>query len=162
MTVNIMVKQTTSPTKQLYDQDYQLWLEETLEQLRQGKYSQVDWENFLEEIEGMTKRDKRALKSLLTRLFEHFLKLAYWKSEREYNQAGWDAEIQNFRIQIKRLLKDSPSLKPYLAEILEECYEDSVKISSKKMKLKSNLFPGYPIANLEQILDEDWLPNNHF
>ncbi|MGB5769959.1 MAG: DUF29 domain-containing protein [Crocosphaera sp.] len=155
-----MIGQTKSATEKLYDQDYQLWLEKTLQQLRQGQYSQVDWENLLEEIEGMTKSDKRALKSLLTRLFEHFLKLAYWESEREYNQAGWKGEIQNFRIQIKRLLKDSPSLNPYLAEILEECYEDAVKISRNKMELFSNIFPAYPMANLEQILDDNWLPLN--
>jgi hypothetical protein len=71
-----------------------------------------------------------------------------------------EGEIQNFRIQIKRLLKDSPSLKPYLAEILEECYQDAVRITYKKTRLPSNTFPAYSIANLEQILDEDWLPLN--
>jgi hypothetical protein len=147
-----------SSTEKLYDQDYQLWLETTLEQLRNSEYSQVDWENLLEEIEGMTRSDKRALKSLLTRLFEHFLKLAYWETERDYNQAGWKREIRNFRIQIKRLLKDSPSLKSYLAEIVEECYQDSVNLSSDNMKLSPKIFPGDPIANVEQMLDEDWLP----
>ncbi|MEA5536396.1 DUF29 domain-containing protein [Crocosphaera sp. XPORK-15E] len=155
-----MTQKTTSPTQKLYDKDYQLWLETTLENLRQCQYSDVDWENLLEEIEGMTRSDKRALKSLLTRLFEHFLKLAYWQSEREYNQAGWKAEIRNFRIQIKRLLKDSPSLKPYLAEIIEECYEDAVNITSEKMSILSKTFPVYPIANIEQILDDNWFALN--
>ncbi len=154
-----MIRQTPPPTQQLYDQDYQLWLETTLEQLRNGQYSQVDWQNLLEEIEGMTRRDKRALKSLLTRLFEHFLMLAYWQSEREYNQAGWEGEIENFRIQIRRLLQDSPSLKPYLAQILEECYKDAVKITYKKTRLPSKTFPVFPIATVEQIVDENWLPN---
>ncbi|WP_107671029.1 DUF29 domain-containing protein [Cyanothece sp. BG0011] len=153
-----MINSTTTSTQNLYDQDYQLWLETTLEQLRQGDYSQVDWENLLEEIEGMTRRDKRALKSLLTRLFEHFLKLAYWETERNYNQAGWIAEIRNFRIQIKDLLEDSPSLKPYLKEILEQCYKNAVKITSDKMQISPKQLPSDPIANLEQILDEDWLP----
>jgi hypothetical protein len=124
-----------SPTEKLYNQDYQLWLETTLEQLRKGEYSQVDWENLLEEIEGMTRSDKRALKSLLTRLFEHFLKLAYWESEREYNQAGWEGEIQNFRVQIKDLLEYSPSLKPYLRAILDKSYQDAVRITYKKTRL---------------------------
>ncbi|MGK7954225.1 MAG: DUF29 domain-containing protein, partial [Crocosphaera sp.] len=87
-----------------------------------------------------------------------FLKLAYWETERDYNQAGWKREIRNFRIQIKRLLKDSPSLKPYLTEIIEECYQDSVNLSSDNMKLSTIMFPNHTIANLEQILDEDWLP----
>ncbi len=154
-----MIKNTKRSIGKLYDQDYQLWLETTLEQLRNHQYSQVDWENLLEEIEGMTKRDKRALRSLLTRLFEHFLKLAYWESEREYNQAGWKGEIQNFRSHIKDLLEDSPSLKPYLAEIIEKSYDTAVKIAQQKMEIASNVFPMAPIANVEQILDDEWLPN---
>ncbi|MEA5510923.1 DUF29 domain-containing protein [Crocosphaera sp. UHCC 0190] len=153
-----MIRKTKLSTEKLYDQDYQLWLEITLEQLRNSEYSQVDWENLLEEIEGMTRNDKRALKSLLTRLFEHFLKLAYWKSEREYNQAGWEGEIQNFRVQIKELLEDSPSLKPYLRQIIEKSYKDAVKITCKKTRLPSNTFPVDSIANAEQILDDNWLP----
>ena len=156
-----MIQSTTISSEKLYDQDYQLWLETTLEQLRNSEYSQVDWENLLEEIEAMTRRDKRALKSLLTRLFEHFLKLAYWEKEREYNQAGWKREIRNFRIQIKRLLKDSPSLKPYLAEIIEECYQDSIKLSGDTMQISTTIFPAQSIANIEQILDENWLPINN-
>lgn len=154
-----MIRTTKRLIEKLYDQDYQLWLETTLQQLRNHQYSKVDWENLLEEIEGMTKRDKRALRSLLTRLFEHFLKLAYWETEREYNQAGWKGEIQNFRSQIKDLLEDSPSLKPYLAEILEKSYDTAVKITQQKMEISSNVFPIAPMANVEQILDDEWLPN---
>ena len=62
-----MIQSITTSTEKLYAQDYPLWLETTLEQLRKREYSQVDWENILEEIEGMTRRDKRVLKSLLTR-----------------------------------------------------------------------------------------------
>jgi hypothetical protein len=149
-----------SSTEKLYDQDYQLWLETTLEQLRKGEYYQVDWENLLEEIEGMTRSDKRALKSLLTRLFEHFLKLVYWESEREYNQAGWKAEIRNFRLQIIDLLEDSPSLKHYLKEIIDKSYENAVKITSDKMQISPKKLPDDPIANLEEILDENWFPIN--
>nr|WP_277620403.1 DUF29 domain-containing protein [Rippkaea orientalis] len=68
--------------------------------------------------------------------------------------------MQNFRIQIKRLLKDSPSLNPYLVEVLEECYENAIKIAQQKMEASSSIFPSFPIANLDQILDDNWLPIN--
>ena len=152
------MKPTISKKQSLYEVDYQLWLETTLTQLRQSQYAEVDWKNLLEEIEGMTKSDKRALKSLLTRLFEHLLMLAYWQSERVYNQAGWEREIDNFRIQIKDLLTDSPSLKPYLREIFDKCYQDGVRLAYKKTRLPSNTFPIQPLANLEKVLDENWLP----
>ena len=103
----------------LYEQDYNLWLEETVKKLRLRELSEIDLDNLIEELESMGRSDKRALKSLLTRLFEHLLKIAYWEYEREYNYRGWNGEIQNFRIQIKRLLKDSPSLKVYLVDNFE-------------------------------------------
>ncbi|MGK7930255.1 MAG: DUF29 domain-containing protein [Microcystaceae cyanobacterium] len=154
-----MLQKIPARTKKLYDQDYQLWLNNTLIQLRNGQYTEVDWENLLEEIESMGKRDKRAFKSLLTRLFEHLLKLAYWESERDYNQAGWEGEIDNFRVQLEDLLIDSPSLKLYLREIYDKSYQDAVRITAKKTQLAPDTFSTTPIANLEQILDKNWLPN---
>ena len=32
-------------TSTLYDSDYQLWLENTINQLRQGDFQGVDWQN---------------------------------------------------------------------------------------------------------------------
>ena len=92
------------------------------------------------------------------RLIEHLLKLAYWETERERNRKHWKGEIINFRKQIKRLLRDSPSLKPYLKSVFEECYQDGREIATEKSELPLSTFPEEPIAPLEQILDENWLP----
>ncbi len=143
----------------LYDRDYQLWLENTINQLRQGDFQGVDWQNLLEELADLGKSERRALESLLTRLLEHLLKLTYWQSQRDYNQAGWKGEIRTFRKQIKKLLRDSPSLKPYLCEILEECYSDAREIIIDITQLDASIFPGELLANLEEILDENWLPD---
>uniref|UniRef100_UPI00313E1DC6 DUF29 domain-containing protein n=1 Tax=Crocosphaera sp. Alani8 TaxID=3038952 RepID=UPI00313E1DC6 len=64
-----MTLDTNQSTDILYNQDYNLWLETTIEQLRLEKFSQVDLENLIEELESMGRSDKRGLKSLLTRLF---------------------------------------------------------------------------------------------
>ncbi|NCR86747.1 MAG: DUF29 domain-containing protein [Microcystis aeruginosa K13-05] len=143
----------------LYDSDYQLWLENTINQLRCGDFQAVDWQNLLEELADLGKNNRRALESLLTRLLEHLLKLTYWQSQRDYNQAAWKGEIRTFRKQIKKLLRDSPSLKPYLSEILEECYSDAREIIIDITQLDASIFPLEVLANLEEILDENWLPN---
>ncbi|WP_084176514.1 DUF29 family protein [[Limnothrix rosea] IAM M-220] len=44
-----------------YDQDYQLWLQQTLEKLRLGHYEAVDWENLIGEIESIGKGDRPAI-----------------------------------------------------------------------------------------------------
>lgn len=145
--------------KSLYERDFNLWLEETAQLLKKGYLDQLDIENLLEEIQSMGRSEKRRVKSLLTRLFEHLLKLTYWKSERNYNEGHWRGEIRNFRKQIKDELKASPSLKPYLREIFQQCYQDAREITSDITKLPLETFPEETFTNLEQVLDESWLPN---
>jgi hypothetical protein len=154
-----MTLQTRLSTQTLYDQDYYLWLQTTIKQLRSGQVFTLDLENLIEELESMGKSDRRALESLLTRLLEHLLKLTYWQGEREYNQRGWKNEIRNFRLQIKKILKDSPSLKSYLAEVFPECYKDARNLFMDSSGLASEILPQTPIGTLEQVLDENWLPD---
>jgi Domain of unknown function DUF29 len=153
-----MVTSTQPTTQTLYDQDYYLWIRTTINQLRTGQFSAVDLENLLEELETMGRSEKRAIESLLTKLLVHLLKLKCWDSERERNQGHWQGEIRTFRRQIKKSLKDSPSLKPYILEIFDECYQDARKEASDRSELPLDIFPLTPIASLEQILDENWFP----
>ena len=37
-------------TKSLYESDYLLWLETTLEQVRKRRVNEIDWENLAEEL----------------------------------------------------------------------------------------------------------------
>ncbi len=64
-----------------------------------------------------------------------------------------------FSIQIKKILKDSPSLKSYLREILQECYLDARNLLIDETELDASIFPLEVLANLEEILDENWLPD---
>ena len=145
-------------TKSLYDNDYHLWVMKTVKQLENKEFDHLDLQNLIEEVSDLSRREKRKLESLLTRLFEHLLKLKYWESERKLNQGNWEAEVLNFRKQISKELKASPSLKPYLLEIFEECYQDGREIASKRSQMSLDIFPKVAIADLAQILDENWLP----
>lgn len=152
-----MVTSTQTTTQTLYDQDYYLWIRTTINQLRTGQFSAVDLENLLEELETISRSQKRTITNLLIKLFVHLLKLKCWDSERERNQGHWLGEIRTFRREIKHELKDSPSLKPYILEIFDECYQDARLEASDRSQLPLDIFPLIPIASLAQILD-DWLP----
>ena len=153
-----MVANLEKSQKTLYDTDYNLWIEETVNKLQVKDLNGIDWENLIEEVASLGRSEKRKIESLLTRLFEHLLKLAYWESEKNYNQNHWKKEILNFRIQINKELKASPSLKRYLQEIFEQCYQDGRKLVSLASELPVDTFPSSPIGNVEQILNENWLP----
>lgn len=152
-----MVLELKQEQKTLYDSDYNLWVLETVKNLENRDFNKVDWENLIEEVLDLSKRDKRKIESLLMRLFEHLLIIKYWDSEKEKNRGHWEREITNFRLQIIRQLEDSPSLKRHLSNRLTKCYQDARLLASKHSQLSLNTFPEKPIANLEEVLDKNWL-----
>jgi hypothetical protein len=151
-----MLIQEKLSTQKLYDTDYNLWVLETVKQLENREFNSLDLENLIEEVTDLSRRDKHKLKSLLRNLFEHLLKLAYWQAELARNQSHWKGEIVNFRKQIQDQLEDSPSLKPYLHQIFEKCYQDGREIAATKSQLPLSTFPEKAIANIDQVLDENW------
>ncbi len=153
-----MVTELKVESKNLYDTDYNLWLLDTVQKLEKQEFNGVDWNNLIEEILDLSKRDKRKIESLLIKLIEHLLKLAYWQTEKDRCEAHWQGEIRTFRIQINRQLEDSPSLKNYLMSKLDQCYQKGKAIASDRSQLPLNTFPDKSIATLDEILDENWLP----
>lgn len=156
----------TTKSLPLYDIDYQRWLAQTVAQLKARDFGNLDVENLIEEIESLGKSDRRSLASYLMRLCEHLLKLQYWESERETCFRGWALEIRNFRLQIQRIINDSPSLKNYLQDIFMAEYQNGRKLfldgsgtgSGDDSGFAPAQIPQAPAFSLEQALDEDWLP----
>jgi hypothetical protein len=142
----------------LYKKDYQLWLGQTVAQLKAQDFSNLDLENLIEEIESLGKSDKRAISSYLLRLCEHLLKLKYWESERKICLRGWILEINNFRLEIELIFEDSPSLKPFLTERFLSSYQKARKNILKAAGFPASFIPQESEFTLEQALDEDWLP----
>ena len=151
-------KKSIYDTKKLYDRDFYLWITTTIEQIKQRDFNLVDWNNLLEELADLGQERKNELESRLMVLFEHLLKLTYWEQERDYNAPGWRGTIREQRKRLKRLLRKNPSLKPYLAEVFTECYTDARDITIDKTGLNPATFPVEPIINIEQALDENFLP----
>ncbi|MBG1267892.1 DUF29 domain-containing protein [Nostoc sp. WHI] len=144
---------TQSPVKTLYETDFALWIQQTINSLQSQDYSKVDWENLIEEIEGLGRRDRRELESRLTTLFEHALKRNYVNLPECYG--GWEATISRTQQELSRILRDSPSLRNYFLNIYDECYQNARKNISKEYKIK---FPDdYPFPNnVETLLNESF------
>ena len=77
-----------SELEQLYDRDFNLWVEQTVNAIKDRDLNNMDWDNLIDEVEDMAKSEKRLLESYLERLIEHILKLRFWESKREQNYKG--------------------------------------------------------------------------
>lgn len=142
----------------LYEQDYLLWLERVVEQLRRKDLNGLDISNLIEEIDDLGKSEKHAVASCLMHLCEHLLKLKYWDAERDRCIRGWTVEVTNFRLQLQRRLNASPSLKVYLENIFDEEYSNGRMLSLNASGLVPQRVPAQPWFDLKHALDHQWLP----
>ena len=110
----------------LYEQDYLLWIEDTVHKLQTRDIKGLDFDNLIEEIESLGRSQKHELENRLGELFEHILKRTYVNIPECYR--GWVESIDKQRVSIKRLLKQAPSLKPYFSQVFDEVYKDTLKI----------------------------------
>jgi hypothetical protein len=98
--------------KTLYEEDTVAWAENQAAALRsaaRGRSNQaLDWENLAEEIEDLGKSLRVALRSQITRIIHHLIKIEF--SPAIDPQAGWRASVREARTEIQTLLEDSPSL----------------------------------------------------
>lgn len=72
---------------------------------------------------------------------------------------SWKGSIVEYRRRIRKTLKDSPSLKPYLEEVLAECYADAAEPASAETGLLVETFPQLCIYTSVEVLDSDFRPD---
>jgi hypothetical protein len=144
-------------TKTLYEQDFNLWLEETVNLLKNRQLDQLDYDNLIEEIESMGKRDKHALESNLEKILMHLLK---WQYQNDKRSNSWRYTIIEHRNRLKKDFRDSPSLKRYFDDVLEDCYQTARKVASEETGLDIKTFPVDLPFKKENILDPDYLPED--
>ncbi|MEL6437898.1 MAG: DUF29 domain-containing protein [Cyanobacteria bacterium J06621_8] len=145
----------TKETSPLYRQDYCLWLDQTIEKLKNKELEKVDIDHLIEDLELMGGSERRALESNLVVVLLHLLKYKYQPEKRS---RSWLSSIFEHRRRIRKAFKNSPSLKRHFSEELTECYQDSRKLAAIETGLAIDTFPiACPFAE-QEVLDEEFLP----
>lgn len=102
-----------------YLADFNLWINQTAQLLRERRWHELDMTHLIEEVEDLGKSERRGIASQLTRLLLHLLK---WQYQPQRRSDSWLDSITDARTQIELAIADSPSLKNYSTEQLEESY----------------------------------------
>jgi hypothetical protein len=159
----------TTPTplsnlKNLYDRDFNLWLETTAKQIREQKFERIDWEHLLEELEDMGKSEKKAFVSNLMILIAHLLKLKVQHDAPESMKKSWYDSVDEHRSRVSIDFAKNPSLKSYLIEAIAEAYPHARKLAIKQGQraafgVRQPEISEYPLNSpftIEQILNDDF------
>ncbi|MEH1841823.1 MAG: DUF29 domain-containing protein [Nostoc sp.] len=139
----------------LYDTDYLQWIQTTVEKLQSHDYTNVDWENLIEEIADMGRSERRSLKSNLIVILVHLLK---WQFQPEKRSGSWEGSIIEHRRRVKEALDDSPSLKSYIESVFAECYAQAVKQAKAETGLLVESFPLVCPYQLLEVTNDQFLP----
>jgi len=140
----------------LYDQDLYAWAHDNAELLRQGRFAEADIEHIAEEIETMGRSERRALESRLEVLLAHLLK---WRHQPVRRGKSRQYTIEEQRRKVLRLLRDNPSLRPKLAEILKDAYLDAILYAARETGLDKDSFPTSCPFSEQQIFSDDYWPD---
>jgi hypothetical protein len=142
-------------TETLYEQDYYLWLDLTASLLRDGRLSELDIPNLIEEIQDMRRSQKDALESNLVVVLMHLLKYKYQPKRRSNS---WRLTIFEHRRSLRKAFKSSPSLKRYFTDVFDESYQDARLEASLETELPLDIFPTESSFTPEEALNPNYLP----
>lgn len=143
-------------TLEMYTKDFHAWTQAQVNLLKTQQWDILDTVNLIEELETLGRKERQEIRNRLAVLLGHLLK---WQFQAEKRNNSWLSTIKEQRIQIKLLLEDSPSLKPYLEEVFLTAYELGLALAIRETKLGEQVFPDLCPYTLEETLNSDFLPN---
>ena len=134
MNEHVAIKRQISPD---YAADGYGWAMAQAALIRDGRSDEIDWENVAEEIESVGKRERSTLKSHLIQVIIHMLK---WDVQPERRGRSWYVSIATQRVHAQDALRENPSLKPSLDEVVSEATNTARRLAAIETKLPENHF----------------------
>ena len=133
-----------------YDTDFYAWTQDTAQAIRERRWSDLDTENLLEEIESLDKSERRGIESRLEILLSHLLK---WQYQADKHTRGWDLTIKEQRLKVGQLFEENPSLRRCAEELIERAYKVARLRAPREAHLSEDAFPVTCPWSQEQVLE---------
>ena len=143
-------------TRVRYADDLHAWSLEQAALLRARRTEGLDWDHLAEELEASGGSDERELESRLCVILLHLLK---WQIQPELRGASWRKTLRTQRREIRKLLKQSPSLRRQVPGLMRGAYPDAVKDAVDETGLPIDRFPVDCPYDADDVLAEAYLPD---
>jgi DNA-binding transcriptional regulator YdaS (Cro superfamily) len=138
-----------------YDRDYHAWLTRQAVLLAERRFADLDLDNLIDEIQDLARAEKREIENRLNVLLVHLLK---WSHQPTQRSGGWASTIIEQRARLLKRLQESPSVRGYPGEVLDEEYAIARDKAAAETGLRAATFPRTCPYTIDQVLDPDFLP----
>ncbi len=136
------------------DTEYDSWLLEQAQLLRDRDFQHLDIDNLVEEIEALVRGEKSSVEQFAYLIMLHLLLIEYWHEQSEWNRNHWEAEITGFRLQLNNKL--TTNLCNHLAQRLDFLYGKAYQaaVTKTKSSINGDRFPQERKYSLEDIIND--------
>jgi len=121
-----------------YQKDYAGWVEDTARAIEEGRFNEIDRTALADEVRDLGKSERREIESALRVLLLHLLKAKYQPEKRT---RSWEASIRVQRKQLAKFLRESPSLRSELPELLGDAYDKARIEAADETGIDLDTFP---------------------
>lgn len=124
--------------RELYEADEHEWIAAQIAALKEGRFNRLDRTNLVEYLSEMTVRDRRELKSRLTVLLQHLLKVRLQPARLT---RSWVSTILEQQREIRSIVEGIPSLGRQADALAALAYPDAVRAASRDTSIPAADFP---------------------
>ncbi|WP_374944551.1 DUF29 domain-containing protein [Sphingomonas sp.] len=121
-----------------YEADYGAWIALQAMLLREGRFSELDLNNLIDEVESLGRSDFHRFESALKVVLLHLIK---WDIQTDHRTRSWADSIKEHRQQVQDELNRSPSYKSRIDEALPGAYRRARSKAHKETTLPRRSFP---------------------
>ena len=133
----------------LYDEDVVLWAEQNALAVLEGRFSDVDRINVAEELRDVGRGEARAVRSNLVQVLVHMLKSKYQSG---MQTRSWETSLVEHRRRLGIELRNSPSLRARLPELVSEAYSIATARAARQTRMALSVFPVECEFSVEEVV----------
>ena len=145
-----------------YETDFYAWLQDQAVLLAARRFEELDLPHLVEELQLMGNSERGELSNRLSVLLAHLLKLQSAPDRLPYGydraQRGWHLTCTEQRLQLGKLLRRNPSLRPSVPEELPDAYAIARLQTALALGIDEAALPPTCPWGATQVLEADFWP----
>lgn len=148
---------TKPPPNDLYETDFYAWTQEQARLLRERRFTDLDLDNLVDEVQSVGSSEKREIRRRLKILLAHLLK---WQLQPGRRGPSWKRTISAQRNELRAIIEDSPSLRACVMDHVTEAHDGAVVMASEETGIAVGVFSGECPFTAAQVMDLEFFPED--